>query len=158
MRFAKLGPDFQAAFAMAWKAYVDGTVPIGAAILDAEGQVVATGAIESGLPRVRHRRSRDTRSRTRRSTQFCRYRRIPSRHPNFTLFTRWSPVRYVSERSLWTISGMSRMRRRDRIAGATLLATRSALSGKAHSFRWTLSRDGGVQIVWHTLFSLQRFG
>lgn len=43
MRFRELDPGWQAAFALAWEAYIDGTVPIGAAILDSAGQIVSTG-------------------------------------------------------------------------------------------------------------------
>lgn len=39
----ELDSGFQAAFEMAWEAYLLGTFPIGAAVLDARGQVVARG-------------------------------------------------------------------------------------------------------------------
>lgn len=160
MRFAKLGPGFQAAFAMAWEAYVDGTVPIGAAILDAEGQVVATGRnrIRSATcppPQIAGHKIAHAEINAILQVQ-------EDSHPdirNFTLFTTLEPCPLCFGAIVMDNIRHVAYAARDRIAGATLLADAIRfVRDKRIRFEGPYPVMEGVQIVWHTLFSLQRFG
>ncbi len=160
MRFSDLAPGWQAAFAMAWEAFADGTVPIGAAILDPEDRVVSTG---------RNRIRSDDAPAPQIAGHKLAHAEINAilqvwedTHPairTYTLYTTMEPCPLCFGAILMGNLRHFAYAARDRVAGAAALNdSLRFIREKGIRIEGPYSVMEGVQIAWHVVFSLRRPG
>ncbi len=158
MRFADLEPQWQAAFTMAWEAFVDGTVPIGAVIVDCDGCIVSTGrnrirSADAPSPQIAGHKIAHAEINAILQVQ-------EDTHPDirgYTLYTTLEPCPLCFGAIVMGNLRHFAFAARDRVAGATLLVDAiDFIRDKGIRAEGPFPVMEGVQIAWHTVFCLRR--